>query len=55
MRDKRKHVDAIKEQIKEGRTDLPPTEHAEACREIQIFTGKEADRQDKANDAEKKR
>ena len=51
MKDKREKVDAIKEEIKSGRTDLHPVEHAEACREIEIFSGKEADRQEKTNDA----
>lgn len=48
---KEDRLDVIKEAIKAGRTDLHPTDHAEACRELEIFCQKEADAQEASNDA----
>ena len=48
--DKTDRVEKIKDLIKSGREDLHPQDHAEACREIEIFAGKEANRQQETND-----
>lgn len=46
----KERTDEIKELIIKGREDLHPTRHAEVCRELEIFCGKEADRQESVND-----
>lgn len=50
MKAKRPWVDAIKETIREGREIIHPVEYAQACREIEIYCAREADRQEEDND-----
>lgn len=50
FKDKRQRVEDIKEAIHRGRLDLHPQEHAEACRELEIYCQKEAARQESHNE-----